>query len=360
MSKSHGRKSRARNTSRSRGAAYAAANAGTLHQHDSGPSNQDLQPGNPGGWGVDTAPDMRTASALIGACLERCAPCQQSLAAKLLAEDPIVLAVTAGSVYSLLAADEPDAGSLASDAGQVFFRALKSSPPGDGRSMVRCVELLSREERSALLEDALDLWTFFGHKHPGLMRGQATGQGNASPFTFTTSDNAPGDADPGTVLDLSGLAHPARYGVRADMTLTGFGRVASVALVPDPESPEAGYNDLHERLAWEPYIPEGLPEEDPAWVLKVHERNGSLLGIVRLLDATLLPDKPHWEWRPDAYDVILWSTPEPKPVSAAWLEAARQRGSALLYGPLDLTPATPLDPSRLLAVHARCVFTDQL
>ncbi|WP_369228567.1 hypothetical protein AB5J52_48870 (plasmid) [Streptomyces sp. R39] len=359
MSKSHGRKSRARNTSRSRGAAYAAANAGTLHQHDSGPSNTDLQPGNPGGWGVDTAPDMRTASALIGACLERCAPCQQSLAAKLLAEDPIVLAVTAGSVYSLLAADEQDAGSLASGAGQVFFRALKSSPPGDGRSMVRCVELLSREERSALLEDALDLWMFFGHKHPGLMRAQTTGQRSASPFTFTVPGSDPEDAEPGTVLDLSGLAHPARYGVRADMTLTGFGRVASVALVPDPESPEAGYEDLHERLAWEPYIPEGLPEEDPAWVLKVHETNGTLLGIVRLLDATLLPDSPR-EWRPDAYDVILWSAPEPNPVSAAWLETARERGSALLYGPLDLAPATPLGLSRLLAVHARCVFTDRL
>ncbi|MEU5632266.1 hypothetical protein ACH47C_24165 [Streptomyces rishiriensis] len=359
MSKSHGRKSRARNTSRSRGAAYAAANAGTLHQHNSGPSNQDLQPGNPGGWGVQAAPDMRTASALIGACLERCAPCQQALAVKLLAEDPIVLAVTAGSVYSLIAADEADAGSLASEAAHVFFRTLKSSPPGDGRSVLRCVETLDPEDRSDLLEDALNLWTFFGHKHPGLMRSQTTGHKSTSPFTFSVPGSEPEDAAPGTVLDLSGLAHPARYGVRADMTLTGSGRVASVALVPDPESPEAGYDDLHQRLAWEPYLPEGLPEEDPAWVLKVHETNGTLLGIVRLLDATLVPDKPR-EWRPDAYDVILWSAPEPKPVSAAWLECARDRGSALLYGPLDLTPAAPLAPSRLLAVHARCAFTDRL
>ncbi|MFR0367495.1 hypothetical protein [Streptomyces sp. MCC20] len=302
---------------------------------------------------------MRTASALIGACLERCAPCQQSLAAKLLDEDPIVLAVTAGSVYSLQAADAPDAGSLASHAAQVFFRALKSSPPGDGHSMVRCVEQMIRADRSALLEDALDLWTFYGHKHAGLMRGQNTGQESSSPFTFTVSGSDSEDADPSTVLDLSGLAHPARYGVRADMTLTGSGSVASVALVPDPESPEAGYGDLHERLAWEPYLPEELPEEDPAWVLKVHESNGTLLGIVRLLDATLLPDSPR-EWRPDAYDVILWSAPEPTPVSAVWLETARQRGSALLYGPLDLTRSAPGEPSRLLAVHARCMFTDRL
>jgi hypothetical protein len=96
MTKSHVRKGRAR--VRGRGAAYAAADAGTLHQHDSGPSNKDLQPADPSGWGVETAPDMRTVSALIGACIERCAPCQQSLAAELLDENPIVLAVTAGSV----------------------------------------------------------------------------------------------------------------------------------------------------------------------------------------------------------------------------------------------------------------------
>jgi hypothetical protein len=67
MTKSHGRKSWARKKSRTRGAAYAAANAGTLHQHDSGPSTEDLQPADPSRWGVDAASDMRTASALIGA-----------------------------------------------------------------------------------------------------------------------------------------------------------------------------------------------------------------------------------------------------------------------------------------------------
>ncbi|MCT9094234.1 hypothetical protein N4G70_36145 [Streptomyces sp. ASQP_92] len=60
MTKSHGRKSRARKTSRDRGAAFASANAGTLHQHSSGPSAADLQPADPKRWGVDTAPDMRT------------------------------------------------------------------------------------------------------------------------------------------------------------------------------------------------------------------------------------------------------------------------------------------------------------
>jgi hypothetical protein len=210
MTKSHGRKGRARGKSRSRGAAYAAANAGTLHQHDSGPTDQELQPADPSQWGVETAPDLRTASALIGACIERCAPCQQSLAAKLLDEDPIVLAVTAGSVYSLQAADQPDAGPLASDAAQLFFLAVQASRREGSFVMLRCVELLNPDDRAALYEDALDLWTFYGHKHPGLMRGQNTGPEDASPFTITVPGNDAGEVGPGTVVDLSGLAHPGQ------------------------------------------------------------------------------------------------------------------------------------------------------
>ncbi|MFF2517025.1 hypothetical protein [Streptomyces sp. NPDC058086] len=100
MTKSHGRKSRARDRSCRSGVAYAAANAGSLHVHASGPSATDLQP-DPGRWGVETVPDLRTAAALIGASIERCAPCRQSLTAKLLEEDPIVLAVTAGAACRL-------------------------------------------------------------------------------------------------------------------------------------------------------------------------------------------------------------------------------------------------------------------
>ncbi|PBD02428.1 hypothetical protein BX281_10725 [Streptomyces sp. Ag82_O1-15] len=98
MTKSDGRMSRARNRSRRSGVAYAAANAGTLHVHASGPSATDLQPDR-GRWGVETVPDLRTAAALIGASIERCPSCRQSLTAKLLEEDPIVLAMTAGAAY---------------------------------------------------------------------------------------------------------------------------------------------------------------------------------------------------------------------------------------------------------------------
>ncbi|WP_221360898.1 hypothetical protein [Streptomyces beigongshangae] len=48
---------------------------------------------------------MRTASALIGARIEQCAPCLESLTAKLLDEAPIVLAVTAETESSDAAKD---------------------------------------------------------------------------------------------------------------------------------------------------------------------------------------------------------------------------------------------------------------
>ncbi|MER7694575.1 hypothetical protein ABTX87_58795, partial [Streptomyces sp. NPDC097610] len=169
MTKSHGRKSRARSISRRQGAAYTAANAGTLHVHASGPSATDLQPADPGRWGVEAAPDLRTAAALISASIERCAPCRQSLTEKLLEEDPIALAVTAGSVYSLHAAREPEARALTAKPAQVFFFLVQHARAhgGDARMLLAGVERMTVADRAGLLDDALDLWTFYGRQHPG-------------------------------------------------------------------------------------------------------------------------------------------------------------------------------------------------
>ncbi|KUN59259.1 hypothetical protein AQJ54_40080 [Streptomyces griseorubiginosus] len=370
MTKSHGRKSRARNTSRTRGAAFASANAGTLHQHSSGPSAADLQPADPKRWGIDTAPDMRTASALIGACMERCAPCQQLLADKLLDEAAVVLAVLAGSVYTLHAESEADAGAQASRATQAFFGLVKQAREyRDPGHLPPVVEMLPREHRAELLEDTLDLWTYYGHVDAALLRERYPSPNGLSTVTVTVEGSDP-QTGPGVVVDLSALAHPAAYSVRTDMTRTGSGLVPSVALVP--ESPEAGYDDLRWRCGWEPYIFQGLPSVDPAWVLKIDRTGGALLGVVRLLDATLLPERQPWEWRQNVYDRILWRAPVPAPVSASaeWLEAARRQDTVLLYGPLDagaVTPAeweagaaTPPDWERLVSVHAYCRFTDRM
>ncbi|MEU8478124.1 hypothetical protein [Streptomyces hygroscopicus] len=78
---------------------------------------------------------------------------------------------------------------------------------------------------------------------------------------MTVEGSDPEKAGPGVVVALSAHGHPAAYSVRTDMTLTGSGWVASVALVP--ESAEAGYDDLPWRCGWEPYIFQGLPSVDP-------------------------------------------------------------------------------------------------
>lgn len=71
------------------------------------------------------------------------------------------------------------------------------------------------------------------------------------------------------------------------------------------------------RCGWDPYIFQGLPSVDPAWVLKIDRTSGAPLGIVRLLDATLLPDRQPWEWRQNVYDRILWRAPVQAPPLAS-------------------------------------------
>ncbi|MGW2787983.1 hypothetical protein ACWC3X_43630 [Streptomyces populi] len=174
MTKSHGRKSRARNKSRARGAAFASANAGALHQHSSGPSAADLQLVDPARWGVGTAPDMRTAAGLIGACIERCALCRESLTAKLLDDENLVaLAMTAAAVYNLRVIHEPDADSPAVRPLQIFYLLVKHARlhAGDARLLTETVERMPRADRAALLEAALELWTSYGPQGLGLMRG---------------------------------------------------------------------------------------------------------------------------------------------------------------------------------------------
>ncbi|MCX4581169.1 hypothetical protein OHB41_50375 [Streptomyces sp. NBC_01571] len=174
MTKSHGRKSRARNRSRRSGAAYAAANAGTLHVHASGPSAEDLQPADPSRWGVTAVPDLGIAAALIGASIERCAPCRQSLTAKLLEGDPIVLAVTADAAYRLHTPRVPDEDGPGTGPAQVFFFLARHAraPGGDARLLLAGVEQLPAADRRQLLNAVLDL--FLAPVSTPLGQGQTT------------------------------------------------------------------------------------------------------------------------------------------------------------------------------------------
>lgn len=174
MTKSHGRKSRARKTSRRQGAGFAAANAGTLHVHGSGPSSAELMPADPGRWGAECAPDLQAAAALIGACIEECVSCRRSLSGKLLEAESIVLAVTAGAVFALHASRGVDAQDFGAQPAEVFFRLVdRARAAGDDlRVLPAAVERMPLTDREPLLDEALDLWASYGRQYPDLIRGE--------------------------------------------------------------------------------------------------------------------------------------------------------------------------------------------
>jgi hypothetical protein len=137
---------------------------------------------------------MRTASALIGARIEQCAPCLRALTAKLLDEEPIVLAVTAAAAYALHSDSESKAGGLTSKAAQAFAILLhQTREQAEPELLPWGVSLMSRADRAALLEDTLDLWAHYG------------------PQPSERAFRSPG-------ADLLGLDHLATYGAPTDMT----------------------------------------------------------------------------------------------------------------------------------------------
>ncbi|WP_331720873.1 hypothetical protein OG306_40530 (plasmid) [Streptomyces sp. NBC_01241] len=149
--KSHAERERVKAKKAASGASYTSAQSGTAHRHQ-GPEIG-LVDGS--GFGTDRQADMQTASALIGACVEKCRPCQASLADKVLAGDRLVVASLAGTVYSLL----PSPGATCSPATRRFHAvAHDTGRPGYGPAVLAAVEELSQEDLEALLEDTLDLW----------------------------------------------------------------------------------------------------------------------------------------------------------------------------------------------------------
>ncbi|MFE7753297.1 hypothetical protein [Streptomyces sp. NPDC057428] len=114
---------------------------------------------------------MQTASALVGACVEQCRPCQASLADKVLAGDRLVVASLAGTVYSLL----PSPGTMCSPATRRFHStAHDTGSPGYGPAVLAAVEKLSQEDVEALLEDTLDLWAAAAPSHRRWPRRRGT------------------------------------------------------------------------------------------------------------------------------------------------------------------------------------------
>ncbi|MFD4320502.1 hypothetical protein [Streptomyces sp. NPDC058548] len=150
--KSHAERERIKAKKAASGASYTSAQSGTTHHHR-GP---EIGPVDGSGFGAGRKADMQTASALIGACVEKCRPCQASLADKVLAGDRLVVASLAGTVYSLL----PSPSATCSPATRRFHAvAHDTGRDGYGPAVLAAVEELSQEDLEALLEDTLDVWT---------------------------------------------------------------------------------------------------------------------------------------------------------------------------------------------------------
>lgn len=190
--KSHAERERTRQKKAASGASYTSAQSGTAHQHR-GPK---IGPVDGSGFGAARRADMGTASALIGACVEQCRPCQASLADKVLSGDRLVVASLAGSVYSLL----PSPGSICSPATERFHAvARESSRSGNGRDVLAAVEALSAEDLEALLEDTLDMWTAVAAPRPA--------PEPAGPAAGSDAEAEPDEETPFHFTALSGTAY---------------------------------------------------------------------------------------------------------------------------------------------------------
>lgn len=151
MPKNHAKKNAGRRRQQATGAAYTSATTGTEHHHG-GPT---LEPVDGRPYGTDRQADMAAASALIGACVQACQPCQRSLTEKVLEGDRLVIAELASVAYKLL----PSPGIVASPMTRTFHPlAVAAHTSGDARLVLAFVEGLDVLPLEDLLNDTLDMW----------------------------------------------------------------------------------------------------------------------------------------------------------------------------------------------------------
>ncbi|WP_030237439.1 hypothetical protein [Streptomyces sp. NRRL S-350] len=153
------KKQAARKKQRTTGAPYTAAAAGTGHQHPAPDFGvMDSCP-----YGVTRQVNLAPAAALVGAARAGCQPCQKSAIPAVLAGDRLVLAVLAGTPFSLL----PSTGLMSPASARLWEvgRRMRESGfegPAPAAPMLALLESLPEEELRDVLEDALDMWAGFG------------------------------------------------------------------------------------------------------------------------------------------------------------------------------------------------------
>ncbi|MFB8314732.1 hypothetical protein ACFC5T_40440 [Streptomyces sp. NPDC055961] len=347
MVKSHGKKQRAKNKSRRTGAAYASAAAGTLHQHTPLP---DMSAVEEISYLPDVFVDTGLAARLVAACRAGCQPCQRTLSKKVLAHEATLLGL-ASAIYGTM-----PAGAVASAATKAWAPLAQAATydGGEAPEALEAFGALTADERSDLLEDALDHWAMGGLLPEGIDQIRsllglrvAPSQGPDDPLdafreagvkVFTLDDLDLGDVD---------AYHLApNYGVMLAKTEADGRDMPMLTLYPETE--DAGIEDLEARTDWEHWGLYGVPDLDPRWRLRARIADRSLQALVRV--------------GPDGEDDIeLWRAAETVTLPDHWWTLLDRVQHVLVAGPVkDAENPAALqaagDAGELLAVVARVEF----
>ncbi|MET9562515.1 hypothetical protein [Streptomyces tauricus] len=158
MVKGHGKKQRARNRSGRTGAGHASAAANAIHQHEPLPDMALLTGfGFLAGENVDTA----LAARLVAACRTGCAPCQRTIAAKVITDHRPTLAALAAVAYGVTPLPPGPIASPTTRAWEPLAKVARTDP-GAGAEALAAVMMMDDKAASDLLEDALDHWPAAG------------------------------------------------------------------------------------------------------------------------------------------------------------------------------------------------------
>ncbi|MFE2297124.1 hypothetical protein ACFXAW_02900 [Streptomyces sp. NPDC059445] len=159
------------------------------------------------------------------------------MSARLLEADPLAVAMAAGAIYGLHASRGADARNFVAGPARVFFLLVQNARAcgGDARMLLAGVERMPEADRAELLDDALELWAFYGRQHPDLVRGQDIGWASLS----DTVEAVPG-TDQGGVLPSAAGRRPLetdpaeQAGARHERNSTGHRAAAASGSRPLP------------------------------------------------------------------------------------------------------------------------------
>ncbi|KOX13676.1 hypothetical protein [Nocardiopsis sp. NRRL B-16309] len=311
MPKDHARKNAARRAQQRTGAAYTSANAATTHTHPAPDlaSLADLP------YTRGHRIELDRATALVGAARAGCGPCLDTLIPQV-ADSAATVAALAGGALGIL---PPVLAAALPDPARAWVRVLHEQ--ADDAAPVHVLSLMPADHRRDLLETTVDFW--------------AAGAAQPPVFETITLDEPDDGSDPVYGVTLSELEATGPQGSqRLPM------------LILNPQSGDAGLEDLLHRCGLPVWDATTLPPADARWRVRFDIATRSLEGIAHI-DA-------------DGFDDIsLFQAAEQVTLPDHWWDLVDTTETVLLCGPLkDATPPEEAlaDGVALAGVRARARF----